>query len=158
MKKFDASVPRKMFWSTEIGGKDFCPQCNSKLENESHSYLLLVRKPGDFQPFIVGNDSGYFCSNCPVVVLDHEAFAESAAAGYPGSRKFEFAVPGIVDLDAVPEEKSDIPLGEDDTPIPLVKFTNIAEKESGKKRRIRGRLSDLRRKRRRRSRKSQRAR
>ena len=147
MKKFDASIPRKMFWSTEVGGTDFCPQCHRRLENESHCYILLVRKPGDFQPFIVGNDDGYFCRNCPVVVLDHEPFAKSAMAGYPGNKKFEFTVSGIVDLEAVPEEKSDIPLGEDDNPIPLVKFTNLAEKDSGKKKRIRGKLTELRRKR-----------
>lgn len=160
MKKFDASVPRKMFWSMKVGGKDFCPQCKSKLENESHTYLLCIRKPGDFQTFIVGNDDGYFCRNFPVVVLDYEAFAESAIVGCSGSKKFRFTVPGIVDLDAVPEEKSDIPFGEDDNPVPLVKFTNLEEKDSEKKKLIRGNLKELqrKRKRKRRLRKSQRRR
>lgn len=134
MKKLDASVPRKMFWSTDVGGTDFCPQCHSRLENESHSYLLLVREPGDFQPFIVGNNDGYFCACCPVVVLDYEAFAKSAIAGNPSSCSFEFTVPGIVDLDAIPQEKADIPIGDDDNPIPLVKFTNLPNKRLSKRR------------------------
>ena len=135
MKKFEASVPRKMFWSTDVGGTDFCPQCHGRLENESHSYLLVVREPGDFQPFIVGNDDGYFCARCPIVVLDHEAFAESAFVGNPSSRSFEFTVIGIVDLNAIPKEKADVPIGDDDNPIPLVEFTNIHNKRLSKRRR-----------------------
>ena len=147
MKKFDASVPRKMFWSTDVGGTDFCPQCHSKLENESHSYLLLVRESGDVQPFIVGNDDGYFCACCSIVVLDYEAFAKSALAGNPSSCSFEFTVPGIVDLDAVPDEKLDVPLVDDDNPIPLVKFTNLSDTGLGRRRRTRGKLLKTRRKR-----------
>jgi len=147
MKKFDASIPRKMFWSTDVGGTDFCPQCNSRLKNESHSYLLLVREPGVFHPFIVGNDNGYFCKNCPIVVLDHEAFAKSAFAGNPDSKSFEFAVPGIVDLDAIPPEKAYVPLGEDDNPIPLVRFTNYRDTESAKRKRTRATIKKARRKR-----------
>ena len=135
MKKFDASVPRKMFWSTDVGGTDFCPQCHGRLENERHTYLLLVREPGDFKPFIVGNDDGYFCARCPIVVLDHEAFAESALVGNPSSRSFEFTVIGIVDLNAIPQEKADIPIGDDDNPVPLVKFSNLQDKRSSKRRR-----------------------
>ena len=127
MNKVDASIPREMFWSTDVGGTVFCPKCDGRLENESQSYLLLVRESGNIQPFIVGNDAGYFCACCPVVVLDYEVFAKSAIAGNPSSCGFEFTVSGIVDLDAVPKEKADIPLGEDDNPVPLVKFTNSAE-------------------------------
>jgi hypothetical protein len=32
---------------------------------------------------------------------------------------------GIVDLEAVPEEKKDIPFDEEDNPLPLVEFTNL---------------------------------
>ena len=147
MKKFDASVPRKMFWSTDIGGMDFCPQCHSKLENESHSYLLLVREPGDFKPFIVGNNDGYFCACCPIVVLDYEAFAKSALAGNPSSCSFEFAVPGIIDLDAIPEENANIPIGDDDNPVPLMRFTNYRDTESAKRKRVRGKIGKAHRKR-----------
>ena len=147
MKKFDASVPRKMFWSTDIGGMDFCPQCHSKLENESHSYLLLVREPGDFKPFIVGNNDGYFCACCPIVVLDYEAFAKSALAGNPSSCSFEFTVPGIIDLDAIPEENANIPIGDDDNPVPLMRFTNYRDTESAKRKRVRGKIGKAHRKR-----------
>jgi hypothetical protein len=43
----------------------------------------------------------------------------------------QFTVLGLVDSDAIPEEKSDIALGEDENPIPLVKFTNFRQKQVG---------------------------
>ena len=147
MKKFDASIPRKMFWSKDVGGIEFCPQCHRRLENESHSYLLLVREPDDFQPFIVGNDNDYFCENCPIVVLDYEAFAQSAITGNPGSKSFEFTVPGIVDLDTIPEEKADIPIGNDNNPVPLMRFTNYRDGTPVRKKRKRGKISKAHRKR-----------
>ena len=89
MRKFDASIPRKMFWSTDTGNTDFCPDCHGRLERDSQSYLLLVRENGDVQPLIIGNRDGYFCANCPVVVLDYDTFAESAIAGNPSSSGFD---------------------------------------------------------------------
>ncbi len=147
MKKFDASVPRKMFWSTDVGGTDSSPQCGSRLENESHSYLMLVRESGNVQQFVVGNNDGYFCAGCPVVVLDHEAFARSAHAGNPSSRSFEFIVPGMVDLDAIPEESANIPIGDDENPIPLMKSTNYRDTEPAKRKRTRGKIGKAPRKR-----------
>jgi len=41
----------------------------------------------------------------------------------------EFALLGIVDLDAIPEDKRDLPLGDDDNPIPLVEFTSISQEK-----------------------------
>jgi len=148
MKKFDASLPRKMFWSKDVGGKDFCPDCHGPLERERHTYMLFTREGHDFNPFIVRNDNGYFCARCPVIVLDYDAFAESAMAGNPASRSFEFTVPGIVDLDAIPKDKKNVPLGEDDNPIPLMKFTNLSDSDDTRRKRSRNRRRKKRRQRR----------
>ena len=128
MKKFSASVPRKMFWSTDVGGTSVCPECGARLTQEYHSYMMAVRHHGDVQPFAVGNDCGYFCPACPTVVLDHDEFGRfaSLAARLP---KGDFVVLGLIDLDAIPPDKANVPLGEDDNPIPLVKFTNVSRSE-----------------------------
>jgi hypothetical protein len=34
----------------------------------------------------------------------------------------QFAVLGIMNMDAIPEDKRHLPVGSDDTPIPLVEF------------------------------------
>jgi len=150
MKKFAASVPRKMLWSTDVGGTDTCPECHGKLEQERHSYLMLTREGKDNQQFIVGNEHGYFCDQCPVVVLDYEAFAEKAMACNPSSSSFEFMVPGIIDFDAIPEDKADIPLGDDDNPIPLMRFTNYEDTKPYQRNRRRNRFRKAQRKRKRR--------
>ncbi len=46
----------------------------------------------------------------------------------------EFAVLGIVNMDAVPENERDVPLGDDDNPIPLVEFTNFRPARSDRAR------------------------
>src|SRR4029077_13533497 len=77
--KFPASTPRRMYWSHEVNDRSHCPECRSRLESESHSFMMAVRKGSDIQPFIVGNDAAYFCSTCPVVVLDYGEFERLAA-------------------------------------------------------------------------------
>lgn len=139
MKKFPASIPRKMFWSKDIGGKSDCPECGAKLESEHHTYVMAIREDGDIQPFVVGNDAGYFCAECPVVVLDHEAFTKFAIFGLGREGHGQFTVLGLVDLSAIPEEKSGIPLGEDGNPIPLVQFTNLQRHPEGNRSRARSR-------------------
>ena len=89
--------------------------------------MIAVRDPHGVHPFIVGNDAGYFCLQCSTIVLDHTAFTQCAQSVLDREDQAQFVVLGLVDLEAIPEEKSSVPLGDDDNPIPLVKFTNIAQ-------------------------------
>ena len=105
---------------------------------------MAVREASDIHSLIVGNDAGYFCPKCPTVVLDTGPFRESAAISFGSDATIQFTVLGIVDLEAVPEEKRFMPLGEDGNPIPLVKFikkrgtdTNPQGKAKAKKKRRR---------------------
>ena len=128
MKKFDASIPRKMFWSEKLVNKKKCPLCHSTLENEYHTYAMAVRSGGEITTFIIGNDHGSFCLECPVAVLERKGFeqaVETMAEERPEwgiSGAVSFIVIGIVNMDAVPEDKRHLPLGDDDNPIPLVEF------------------------------------
>lgn len=121
-KKYDASIPREMFWSNKIQDSRLCPTCNAKLEKKYHTYLVLSRKGEDYESFISGNDAGKFCPNCDIVVLDRNMFAKSVSFATRHSSSFEFTVVGLVDLDAIPDDKKGTPIGGDDNPIPLVKF------------------------------------
>ncbi|MGO9118724.1 MAG: hypothetical protein ACLQPD_14095 [Desulfomonilaceae bacterium] len=122
MKKFDPAIPRRMFWSDSVGGKSHCPQCHSRLENESHVFVMAVRDPHTSHALLVGNDAGYFCPRCPTVVLAKESFRDFAVMAFGNKREAQFTVLGIVDLAAVPEDMRSTPLGGDGNPIPLVKF------------------------------------
>ncbi len=128
--KFDPSVPRRMYPSNVIPLRNRCPECGAKLEKEYHCYAVAAGGGAGEQLLLVGNDLGSFCPKCDVVVLDTEGFAGELSLGVsPEIRASKFVVLGIVDTDAVPEEKKDIPLGTDDNPVPLVKFTNLYRKE-----------------------------
>lgn len=124
--KFPASIPRKVHWADGVGGRLFCPECKGTLEREHHAYMIAVRKGGDIQPFIFGNDDGHFCSKCPVVVLDHSAFSRAAVLAMGSSEGVQFIAMGIVDLDAVPKDKRHLPFDDENNPVPLVEFTNLS--------------------------------
>lgn len=123
--KFPASVPRKVYSSDKVAGCDSCPDCGEPLECEQHTYLTAIRRNGDIDFQIMGNTAGHFCGNCPVVVLDREEVEAYVSIMAPRGDNVSYVVMGIVDLEAVPEDKRNVPLGEDDNPLPLVEFTNL---------------------------------
>ena len=132
-KKFKASEPRKMYWSDEIGGISHCPGCGEKLEMEKHTYLMGGRdRRGELMTSITANDGGCFCPNCSTIVLDRKKFEEFAVLAF-NDLAIEISVFGLVDLDAIPDEKADIPIGDDDNPIPLVRFLDDSRLKSKKK-------------------------
>jgi len=124
--RFHPSVPRRMYPSNVIPLKNRCPECGAKPEREYHSYVVGAGEGGEETRLLVGNNLGAFCPKCDVVVLDTEGFAGEVSLGIaPESGPSNIVVLGIVDIDAIPEEKRDLPLGAEDNPIPLVKFTNL---------------------------------
>ncbi len=140
-KKHKPPIPRQMYWSNAVKNSKICPKCGSSLEQEYHSYIIIVQIKKETEQFAVGTDGGYFCPECPVAVLDRDNFIKLASVGLESSgyddSSVELAVAGIVDMDAVPEDKHDQPLGTDDNPIPLVRFleSDTDTNSSGKIRR-----------------------
>jgi hypothetical protein len=127
MNKFDASIPRRVFWSDKLVNKKKCPLCHSALEKEHQTYVTVVQSGKETTTFIVGNDCGAFCPECPVVVLDRKCFEHvlqgiTQRPDWGISGAVEYVVAGIVNLDAIPEDKQNVPLGEEGNPIPIVEF------------------------------------
>jgi hypothetical protein len=122
-KKYRISIPRHMYWSTELENSKRCPSCRSRLKKIHQTYLLLVKTKREPDEFLIGCDGGYFCHRCPTVVLDKEEFTEMAKIT-TNAPYFGFKIVGIVDLDSIPEDKKD-KLFDDDNPIPLVPFASI---------------------------------
>ncbi|MBI5709551.1 MAG: hypothetical protein HZC42_04490 [Candidatus Eisenbacteria bacterium] len=96
--------------------------------------MMAVRQRGDIQPFVVGNDGGHFCEQCPVVVLEHSIFEESAVFGMGFARDIQFVVLGLVDLDAVPEERRHLAFDDQKNPVPLVEFASMGREQTRAKR------------------------
>jgi hypothetical protein len=124
-KQIDITIPRECVYQRFKGEPGPCPRCGSPLQQSTQTYLIATRRGKKItDSFVVGNDMGWFCTHCPTVVINPEELSDMLQHGLPhwdiGN---EFTVLGIVDLDAIPEEKQHLPLGDDDNPIPLVEFT-----------------------------------
>lgn len=123
-KKFSTAIPRYMYRSTQLTNSEVCPCCGKKLENEVYTYLVFIKTKFGIEQQIMGVDGGYFCSNCPIIVLDMEKFKTIVRTNYPDT-SFEFLVAGYLDLSAIDKEKMEQGLGTEDNPIPLVPFKNF---------------------------------
>src|SRR5262249_32288420 len=125
----DLSIPRKQFWTDRIPNKYRCPLCRSKLEKEYVTYMFVVEEDEEKQAYISGNDLGAFCPQCPVVVLDMKEFVHMVVetAGVTEDTSLVFMLLGIINFDAIPEEKKHLPIGDKDTPIPLVEFVDTVK-------------------------------
>jgi len=76
---------------------------------------------------------GWFCAQCPTVIINLEEVRAFLTHGIiHGTVGEEFVVVGIVDLDAIPEDKEHLPLGHKDNPLPLVAFTDVTEEKEVK--------------------------
>lgn len=124
----DITIPRECVYQEFEEQPGPCPRCGSPLQQSRQTYLVATRRGKELTDnFIVGSDMGWFCARCPTVVINPEKVSELLMHPLPRwDIGTGFAVVGIIDLDAVPEEKHHLPLGDDDNPIPLVEFTNIS--------------------------------
>ena len=124
----DASIPRARVMKEFTGDPGHCPRCGGRLCQHYHSYLVATRRGKELADFFnIGGKFGWFCPDCPTVVLDTQQ-VEKILVGGAASRwdvGEEYIVIGLIDFDAVPEDKVDLPLGTDENPIPLVEFTDI---------------------------------
>jgi hypothetical protein len=128
----DITIPRECVYQQFEKHPDPCPRCGSPLQSLHATYLVATRRgKKSTDSFLISNDRGWFCPRCPTVVINPEEVSEYLVHSLPhwdaGS---EFALLGIVDLDSVPEEKRNVPLGDDDNPVPLVEFSSISREKS----------------------------
>ena len=117
---------REAIYQSFKGQPGDCPKCGGKLLRSTQTYMVATRYEKELGgTFIINGDFGWFCVQCPVVVIDADRMGELMSVGKPGWRIGpEFLVLGIVDLDAIPQNKRHLPLGAPGAPIPLIKFSN----------------------------------
>lgn len=120
-------APRKMYWSDDVRGTTQCPDCKTALAPTRQSYLMVLRRGKAMDGQIVGSGGGYFCTACPVVVLDRARFDDYAAMSRAARAGSSYLVLGLVDLSAVPDNKKHLPFDHANNPLPLVMFTNLQQ-------------------------------
>ena len=114
-----------------------CPKCGSMLEQANLPYMVVTRTGNRLEDsFLISGDFGWYCQSCPVLVLNRAKLSKTMGFGKPGWKVGqEFSVMGVMNLDAIPENKRDIPLGSPGMPNVLVKFRNLeGEKPASRQR------------------------
>jgi len=114
-----------------------CPKCSSVLEQANLPYMVVTRTGNRLEDsFLISGDFGWYCQSCPVLVLNRAKLSKTMGFGKPGWKVGqEFSVMGVMNLDAIPENKRDIPLGSPGMPNVLVKFRNLeGEKPASRQR------------------------
>ena len=127
----DITVPRECIHQRFEGRPGPCPRCGGRLQQSNQTYMVATRRGKKIaDAFVMGNDMGWFCTRCPTVVINPDEVSDFLVHGLPHwDIGDEFVVLGVVDLDAVPEEKRDLQLGTDENPYPLIQFVNVGGQE-----------------------------
>lgn len=124
----------EMYWSDSLKNSKICPKCGTALKNEYQTYLAFMKIREEADSFVTGNNGGYFCPSCPVVVLDKNIFEKTFRTVVEirdqNVHSFSFTVSGIVDYDAVPEDKRDKELGTKENPLPIIYFKVHSKKNT----------------------------
>lgn len=138
VKTIDISKPRRRYYSDDFG-LDSCPECGTNLVKQSCAIILCLKSTTDEAEFITNITGSHFCEKCPVVVFDKEKVEQAAMLGIRGNKNLRYIIAGILNMDAIPEEKRHLEMGCDENPIPLVRFlpdlntnTIVSEKKPGR--------------------------
>lgn len=123
----DVTVPREAIYQTVDNQTDSCPKCGGTLhQSYQHYFIATGDSKTEEDAFFAGGKFGWFCDSCPTVVIDTGELMEhfkNLPSGWTLGTKFN--VLGLVDIEAIPEEKRDLPIGDKRNPVPLVPFTNV---------------------------------
>ena len=127
MAEIDISQPRECIGRAFKGKPCPCPHCGSVLRQEYLTYLITAQRDGQLQNgFIAPENFGLLCPACPTIVVNSDKLRELIGLRVaPWAAGTEFALVGIVDIDAVPAEEW-TQLGRETWPLPLIEFSRIS--------------------------------
>lgn len=119
--KFDLSIQRRRYYSEDYGLTS-CPECGLPLIEDSCTVIIAVKSDTDEGEFMSNMTGSHFCESCPLVVFDSDKVEEAARLGIRGGANVRYLIGGIVDFNAIPQEKRHLEIGIEGNPVPLVHF------------------------------------
>jgi hypothetical protein len=125
--KLNIKIPREVVYQSFTQQPGTCPKCGGTLVQEYQHYVVNTYENNlEMDSFYMGEKFGWFCKSCPVVVINISELRESLHI-VPSNWEVgsNIIVLGILDLDAIPEKKRNIPLGTHGNQVPLIKFSNL---------------------------------
>ena len=121
LKIIDLSIPKRMYFDDECS-LGICPECASILIEEGCAILICVESNSDRGEFMTSLSGSNFCKSCPVVVFDRDVVEQGVRIAIRGSKNPRYFIAGIVNLEAIPDNKKHLEIGTDENPIPLIEF------------------------------------
>jgi len=119
--KFDLSIPRRRYYSEDCGLTS-CPECGLPLIKDNCTVIIAAKSDTDEGEFMSNLTGSHFCKSCPVVVFDSDKIEQAARLGIRGDVNLRYLIGGIVNFNAIPEEKRHLEIGIEGNPVPLVHF------------------------------------
>jgi len=136
--KFDLSIRRRRYYSEDCGLSS-CPECGLPLIEDSCTVIIAAKSDTDEGEFMSNMTGSHFCESCPVVVFDSDKVEQAARLGIRGDKNLRYLIGGIVNFNAIPQEKRNLEIGIEGNPVPLVHFlpelnktTVVNEKKIGR--------------------------
>jgi len=119
--KFDLSIPRRRYYSEDCGLTS-CPECGLSLIEDSCTVIIAAKSDTDEGEFMSNITGSHFCESCPIVVFDSDKVEQAARLGIRGDTNLRYLIGGIVNFNAIPQEKRHLEIGIEGNPLPLVQF------------------------------------
>lgn len=119
--KFDLSTPRRRYYSEDCGLTS-CPECGLPLIEDSCTVIIVAKSDTDEGELMSNMTGSHFCEFCPVVVFDSDKVEQAARLGIRGDTNLRYLIGGIVNFNAIPQEKRHLEIGINGNPVPLVRF------------------------------------
>lgn len=125
--KFDLSIRRRRYYSADCGLTS-CPECGLPLIEDSCTVIIVAKSDTDEGEFMSNMTGSHFCESCPVVVFDSDKVEQATRLGIRGETNLRYLIGGIVDFNAIPQEKRHLEIGIENNPVPLVHFLSDLNK------------------------------
>ena len=119
--KFDLSIPRRSYYSKDCGLSS-CPECGLPLIKDNCTVIIAAKSDTDEGEFVSNVTGSHFCNSCPVVVFNSHKIEQAVRLGIKGDENLRYKIGGIVNFNAIPEEKRHLEIGIESNPLPLVHF------------------------------------
>lgn len=119
--KFDLSIPRRKYYSEDCGLTS-CPECGLPLIEDSCAVMIAAKSDTDEGAFMSNMNGSHFCESCPIVVFDSDKVEQAARLGIRGDTNLRYRIGGVVNFNAIPQEKRHLEIGIEGNPVPLVHF------------------------------------
>lgn len=99
-----------------------CPECGLPLIEDICTVVIAAKSDTDEGEFLSNLTGSHFCESCPVVVFDSDKIEQAARLGMRGDANLRYLIGGIIDFNAIPQEKRHLEIGTKGNPMPLVRF------------------------------------